>query len=77
MAHHLMRGGYRGMGMKNSDDMCVPLCHTHHSELHGAEEVSYLSRRGVDDAPALAADLYKLYCDKRYDDALQLITRGK
>ena len=34
-AHHLLRAGGKGMGMKAGDDKCVPLCHDHHMQLHG------------------------------------------
>ena len=35
-AHHLLRPyeGYRGMGMRASDNNSVPLCQYHHARLH-------------------------------------------
>jgi len=35
-AHHLLKpySGKRGMGMKASDNNVVPLCYSHHAELH-------------------------------------------
>jgi len=35
-AHHLLKpySGKRGMGMKASDNNAVPLCYSHHAELH-------------------------------------------
>jgi len=35
-AHHLMKpwSGGRGMGMRAGDENAVPLCRSHHSELH-------------------------------------------
>lgn len=39
-AHHLMKMGGRGMGLKESDEWTVPLCRYHHSEVtdYGDEE---------------------------------------
>lgn len=50
-AHHLLRvdPSSRGMGMKNADRWCLPLCLRCHDALHqhGGEE-EYLAERGID-----------------------------
>lgn len=48
-AHHLMRpwSGVRGMGMKAGDENAIPLCATHHSELHHrGDELAFFSESG-------------------------------
>lgn len=48
-AHHLLRTGEHGMGIKSPDKYCIPLCVVHHRELHDAgDEESYLMQHGVD-----------------------------
>lgn len=41
-AHHIRLGLSGGTGMKPSDELTIPLCHTHHSELHTFGEDSFL-----------------------------------
>lgn len=40
-AHHLMRAEERGMALRTGDNWAVPLCPTHHDDLHnfGREDV--------------------------------------
>jgi len=60
--HHLLRGGNRGMGIKNGDDMTIPLCPFHHATLHNdgnksLDETEFLAIHGVN-GPRLAARLW-------------------
>ena len=46
-AHHLLKPyeGARGMGMRSSDNNAVPLCYSHHAQLHdnfGNEDLFWL-----------------------------------
>ncbi len=63
-AHHLLRAGGKGMGIRASDDKAVPLCDQHHRELHhyGNEE-RYLSARGID-GPAEARRIHQLWSER-------------
>lgn len=49
-AHHLLRpwSGFRGTGMKAGDENCVPLCFSHHHELHmrGDEDAFFYEKSG-------------------------------
>lgn len=48
--HHLrILGHARGLGIKNGDDFTIPLCRTHHDELHdfGSEKL-FLDMYGLD-----------------------------
>ena len=57
--HHLLRGGNRGMGMRNGDDMTIPLCFRHHTELHAAgNETAFLGMFGIN-GPKLAAQHWR------------------
>lgn len=59
-AHHLLDAGAgtRGMGMKAPDRYTVPLCHSHHMELHAhGDETEWMSLRGID-ARALSLRLW-------------------
>jgi hypothetical protein len=48
-AHHLMRTGERGIGLKSGDDKAIPLCFTHHTELHlNGDEVDFFELHGID-----------------------------
>ena len=49
-AHHLLKPwkGERGMGMKSSDHNVIPLCFTHHHELHNTgDEYKFFEKRGL------------------------------
>lgn len=51
-AHHLTHLKPRAIGRKVSDEFTVPLCSTHHRELHGSgNEKAWWSERGIDPAP--------------------------
>lgn len=43
-AHHVRMDSHAGTGVKPSDYLVVPLCHTHHSELHQHGEKSFWQR---------------------------------
>lgn len=48
-AHHLLRSGRKGMGMKAPDDHSIPLCPGHHRELHlSGDETAYLAQYDID-----------------------------
>ena len=48
-AHHLRFTQPRGMGLKVSDEFTVPLCRTHHRDLHGhGDEVAWWERRAIE-----------------------------
>ena len=56
--HHLRFAQSRGLGLKVSDEFTVPLCRSHHRELHRAgKEVDWWSRTGVEPL-GLARDLW-------------------
>lgn len=48
--HHLrILGHARGLGIKNGDDYTIPLCRTHHDELHMfGDEQLFLDMHGLD-----------------------------
>tara|TARA_R100000951_G_scaffold77684_1_gene65561 strand:- start:156 stop:485 length:330 start_codon:yes stop_codon:yes gene_type:complete len=53
-AHHLLKPyeGARGMGMRSSDNNAVPLCYSHHAQLHdsfGNEDMFWLLFRLSED----------------------------
>jgi hypothetical protein len=45
-AHHL-RIGLRTMGVRVSDHLTVPLCSSHHDELHRGKEETFWAMKGV------------------------------
>jgi ERF superfamily len=48
-AHHLRFAQPRGIGLKVSDEFAVPLCRTHHREVHrSSQEVAWWQRLGID-----------------------------
>lgn len=48
VAHHLTFCGGHGMGLKESDEWVVPLCHSHHINLHHIGERKWWSSWGID-----------------------------
>lgn len=57
-AHHLRFAQPRAMSRKVSDEFTVPLCRTHHRQLHhGGDEATWWSDMGVDPLP-IAQDLW-------------------
>jgi hypothetical protein len=48
-AHHLRFTQPRAMGLKVSDEFTVPLCRTHHRDIHSfGDEVAWWERRAID-----------------------------
>jgi len=48
-AHHLKFTQPRAMGRKVSDEFTVPLCRTHHRDIHNfGDEVAWWERRAID-----------------------------
>jgi hypothetical protein len=60
-AHHLRFAQPRAMALKVSDEFTVPLCATHHDQLHrSGDERAFWTRNGVLDPLKHAARLWKL-----------------
>jgi hypothetical protein len=58
-AHHLKFAQPKAMSRKVSDEFTVPLCRTHHRQLHhGGDEVSWWNDLDVDPLP-IAQDLWE------------------
>jgi hypothetical protein len=58
-AHHVRYAQPRGLALKVSDEFTVPLCATHHSEIHGTgDERQWWVKRGIDPLE-IAGDLWK------------------
>jgi Protein of unknown function (DUF968). len=58
-AHHLTFAEPNAMGMKVGDNWCVPLCHSHHMDLHGfGDERLWWALQGIEPIP-IAEKLYK------------------
>jgi hypothetical protein len=65
-AHHLTYLQPRAMGRKVSDEFTVPLCSTHHRELHASgNEKAWWAEQGVDPEPVAQA----LWQDSRHAPA--------
>lgn len=47
-AHHIRECFPRHMGLKIGDDMTVPLCVTHHAELHTLNNATFWDRYNID-----------------------------
>ena len=47
-AHHPREAYPRTMGVRIGDDTTVPLCVTHHAELHLVNNMSFWKRYGID-----------------------------
>jgi ERF superfamily len=57
--HHVRIAQQRALGRKVSDEFTVPLCRSHHREVHrGGDEAAWWKRAGVD-ALAVAHDLWR------------------
>ena len=55
-AHHLRFAQHRALGRKVSDEFTVPLCRTHHRELHRqADEATWWIKFGIDPSPTARA----------------------
>lgn len=54
-AHHVSEDGNAGMGIKCGDDSVVPLCASHHTQLHRIGRVTFESAYGVDLSKIAAA----------------------
>ena len=55
-AHHLRFAQHRALGRKVSDEFTVPLCRTHHRELHRqADEATWWTKFGIDPSPTARA----------------------
>ncbi len=60
-AHHLTYLQPRAMGRKVSDEFTVPLCSTHHRELHGyGNEPAFWQDKGIDPEP-IAKNLWSQF----------------
>jgi hypothetical protein len=58
-AHHLTHLQPRAMGRKVSDEFTVPLCSTHHRELHASgNERGWWDKQGIDPEP-VASELWR------------------
>lgn len=53
-----------GLGRKNHDRWCNPLCRAHHDQQHSMKEQAFWARVGIDPA-ANAASLYAHYQESR------------
>lgn len=63
-AHHLMRTGRRGVGMKSADDMTIPLHYEIHDRLHRhGNETKFLAHYGIIDPINTAGMLYEYTMD--------------
>ena len=58
-AHHVRHAQPRGLGLKVSDEFTVPLCATHHSEIHRTgDERRWWQEKKIEPLP-VAQDLWK------------------
>ena len=65
-AHHLRFAQPRAMAMKVSDEFTVPVCNTHHDQLHrSGDERAFWARNGVLDPLKYAARLWEASRDQR------------
>lgn len=68
--HHLKSGTDGSMASKPSDSFVLPLCRTHHTELHNRGEKTFFNGQ-VGDARHLTV---ALYCDSgNHDKAIEAI----
>ena len=69
-AHHLRFAQPRAMAMKVSDEFTVPVCNTHHDQLHRAgDERAFWARKGFLDPLKYAARLWEASRNQRKGDA--------
>jgi hypothetical protein len=54
-AHHVRCIGKRTLGKRVSDYLAVPLCATHHSQLHRGKEEAFWLAIGIDPAAWIAS----------------------
>ena len=47
--HHDRKGQNAGMGMKPHDTTCIPICATHHQELHAIGRMSFCEKYEITD----------------------------
>lgn len=82
-AHHLLRTGEHGMGMKSPDRFAIPLCSAFsyapgngcHQDLHAAgDEEAYLASKGID-GRSLAASLWRVTGDR--EAALTILWKAR
>ena len=67
-AHHLRFAQPRAMAMKVSDEFTVPVCNTHHDQLHRTgDERAFWARQGFRDPLKYAARLWEASRDQRND----------
>ena len=65
-AHHLRFAQPRAMAMKVSDEFTVPLCNTHHDQLHrSGDERAFWAHHGIRDPLKYAARLWEASRDQR------------
>jgi len=65
-AHHIRFAQPQAMAMKVSDEFTVPLCNTHHDQLHrGGNERAFWGRNGIPDPLKFAARLWESSRDQR------------
>lgn len=60
-AHHLTYAEARMMGRKNGDNWCVPVCHSHHHQLHhfAGGERTFWAVNGIDPERWAASEFQK------------------
>jgi len=63
--HHIRECFPRTMGVKVGDDKTVPLCVTHHAELHMTNNAAFWTRYGVD-AVRWADNFYRETLSRRH-----------
>lgn len=68
-AHHLTFCGGQGLGTKECDSLTVPLCHSHHINLHSIGEKRWWACWGID-AEEKAKNLAKESPDNKIREAV-------
>lgn len=75
-AHHLKFAQSRGLGMKVSDEFTVPLCRSHHQELHRhGNELAWWANVQIDPIP-IAKSLWETSCVHSEHSSNQLTAAG-
>jgi hypothetical protein len=63
IAHHVLRGVFRGMGRKADDRYTIPLCHFCHHKLHmEGNETEFLAERNLPPAKEIADKIWEERC---------------